>query len=477
MQPPTCFILMLLLLRAVDGYFDCRRQGMSCVAGGCNLVDGNCACPIGINGTDCGLNISEINATACDPSCEHGGTCLAQTTGNQCYCPEVYTGKTCEKRRAMVECTGANMTITVYPYTGFHGLVYVHEQQQDATCDFDTLQDSDGANFFEKTFDLETGCGAIVKNNTPKADDRTFEREIIIQYNPNMQTALDQFLNISCVHKAKELTTLSSNVENLLIENRGNLSRDNTSSEYTPVALEIQNIDGTPVHGAVYVGRPLRLYFFLTDLAVYDNLRVEDCVAKNGLAGSEMKNETLVKDSCRQPRANQILRGEMEQDAKKGVIIKFDVFKFVDTNIIEFECKVRVCKSTDTRCDPKTCNGELNGLGRRKRETPSGKKDHVVVKDSLYVTDVMRSSSTQSVSPPRAHECLQISEILSVIIILSSAVIILMCATCCLTLVLVRRKTHQKTKSSASTSQMDVSSTSTSGSSGHMRLPRIRVWY
>ena len=42
---------------------------------------------------------ASVNDTACTPSCENGGTCLAEPTGTRCYCPEIYTGKNCEKRR------------------------------------------------------------------------------------------------------------------------------------------------------------------------------------------------------------------------------------------------------------------------------------------------------------------------------------------------------------------------------------------
>ena len=60
------------------------------------------------------------------------------------------------------------MTITVSPYPGFRGVVHVQGQLRDTACTFDKLQDGDGVDYFEKTFDLDVGCGAVVRNDTPQ---------------------------------------------------------------------------------------------------------------------------------------------------------------------------------------------------------------------------------------------------------------------------------------------------------------------
>ncbi|XP_048238534.1 EGF-like domain-containing protein 2 [Haliotis rufescens] len=455
---------VLALILVSDAYFDCRRRGMSCNTGTCNINTGNCNCLDNTSGKDCGQG---PETTGCVGDCQNDGTCTDISGSPSCYCNETFTGPLCELRRSQVECSGENMTITIRPYTGFVGAVYIRNQANTADCEFEQKTDAQST-YYEQVFNLREGCSAIVKNDTPGEDDVTFQREVIVQYNPNLETRLDQIITVSCEHIAANTSDLESTMPSVDVDQRTNLTRDETKSVYEPVEFEIQERSGGKVSPPIFIGRELRLFFSLKDTAVFKTLNVESCMAVNGRSGSDRKTQNLVQNSCPTIESIDVLRGPLARNTdQSAVVINFDAFKFVDSNDLEFECKVRTCKEGDTRCEAETCFGTDTGFGRRKRDTDVGRmqEEETVVRSRITVIDP-HSSQIMTGSVSDSKECIQRTDIILTIAMLAAAVFILFIVTFCLALKALRSRREKSVDS-------DTDSTTSSGGT-RLRIPRVR---
>ncbi|XP_046574911.1 EGF-like domain-containing protein 2 [Haliotis rubra] len=455
---------VLALVLVSDAYFDCRRRGMSCNGGACDPITGSCICINNSTAKDCGLG---PETTGCVGECQNDGTCTDILGPPSCYCNETFTGPLCELRRSQVECSGENMTITIRPYTGFVGRVYIRDQANNDQCAFEEKTD-EATPYYQQIYNLREDCSAIVKNDTPGVGDVTFQREVIVQYNPNLETRIDQIITISCEHIAANTSDLDSTMPSVDVDQRTNLTRDDTKSVYEPVEFEIQERTGGKVTPPVFIGRELRLFFSLKDTAVFKTLNVESCMAVNGLTGSNRKTQNLVQNSCPTIESFEVLRGPPARNSDQtAVVINFDAFKFVDSHELEFECKIRTCKEGDTRCEPETCFGAETGFGRKKRDTGSRMldDDETVMRRRITVIDP-HSSQIITGSPNKSKECIQRIEIIVTIAILAAAVFILFIVTLCLAL----RALRSRAKTSASS---DTDST-TSSDGTRLRIPRVR---
>ncbi|KAK7092892.1 hypothetical protein V1264_008569 [Littorina saxatilis] len=212
-QYTSLFVLLVALSGALSqtaptgNFFNCRRKGITCFDGTCDTAMGTaCNCDASFTAIldyNCVADADE--GTPCtDPSiCLNGGECrrLGGTT-DTCFCPQIYTGTTCELPRIELTCDPLAMTVTVRPHGTFAGAMYAKRRASITDCRLALTGPA-----YVKAFDYDptaaTNCGVAqsdLEDPPGTVIGTKYTLNVIVQYEntPDIVMGTDQELVATC---------------------------------------------------------------------------------------------------------------------------------------------------------------------------------------------------------------------------------------------------------------------------------------
>ncbi|KAK7089545.1 EGF-like domain-containing protein 2 [Littorina saxatilis] len=510
-QYTSLFVLLVALSGALSqtpptgNFFDCRREGITCTDGTCDAVGTTCTCDAAtftsLLAYHC-VDNAVATTTCTNPAlCLNGGECRVVGVTDTCFCPQLYTGTTCELPRIELTCDSTAMTVTVRPHGSFAGAMYAKGQASDTNC----VLAASGTDYV-KAFDYTVAPGAVTNCGVVQGDledppgtviGTKYTLNVIVQYEitPDIVMGTDQELVATCSFPESATAT------GVIFESdaTGNLDLGTGDAEGSPLVFDILGNDGTTSLTAaqtVNVGEELTVTILLQTNPTYPEFLIESCTAANGDDDTATDYDSLdfvTTGGC--PTDNQVVRGvhtsEIVATGDTGTLVKIPLYAFMfvkgstdNKNTLYFSCSVTLCDaaavaaSTCNAPDPATCTGDFPaGLGKRRRRAADG--DTRVVGQALTVRfgnatleEEFRESSgsEQTGVETDTAKCLKNPELQTVISVLGIFLLALLIALIVVTFLFCRRSRHTQGKY--------VDDGHTMGSSTqtlNMHIPRPRV--
>ncbi|KAK6181712.1 hypothetical protein SNE40_009514 [Patella caerulea] len=465
-RPINLSILLTLCVCVRSMYFDCRRGGQECMNSAPCSNTGECVCGSTAFGPQCQYSTAEytekFNLAECEFSCLNGGRCITEiaTKSDTCLCTDTFYGDFCESRRAVAVCTGNTMDIYITPFPVFDGAVYVKNNETDPECQFGLTEFGS-----VKTYNLtltttanSTGdCSLESILNTPSAGDVTYNVDIIIQ-GSLFVTAPDILVKATCVHLNSGVSSLNSDLGTITVDERVPQANDIVTTTYEPVKMDIQNALGTKISPPLYLDKPLRLFFPLSDTQKYTKLVLMKCYAIRGPDIVPQINVTIIDNGCITKEGSYIesTEGIQYTTSPPTVSFYFQAFKFHQSPVVLFECNVKVCRPEEI-CEVPTCGA------RRKRSVKhvdDSNDEEVILQQSLTVLDAsdpvdLQTSPTGKVTvvvpgepkpaaAPAQENCFQSVNVMVSLAILLLTVVAFMLATLCITVKFMKVRSQVK---------------------------------
>ncbi|XP_050405822.2 EGF-like domain-containing protein 2 [Patella vulgata] len=258
------------------------------------------------------------------------------------------------------------------------------------------------------------------------------------------------------------IATVSNDVGSVAVDQRANLTEDQTITTYEPVLFAVQDASGMAIAPPLYIGTPLRLYFPLADTRKYTSLLLLSCDALNGPDAPQPLRVRLVDDGCPTADGISVMKGGVVYDnIMPSAIVYFSIFRFSNSPVISFECNVKVCEPNDAACTPPQCNAQTGGVSRRRRSAISGGASaEIVLKETLTVLDpsdrivvpVVPSNdlpketveTVDQENQVHSEKCFQSEGIVVIIVILVVTVVLLLFVTMCLSVRFIKSKSQVK---------------------------------
>ncbi|XP_050405512.1 EGF-like domain-containing protein 2 [Patella vulgata] len=467
LRPINLSILLTLCVCVRSVYFDCKRSDQECINPYSCSNTGTCVCGSQAFGTQCQFPITEyserVNMAECEFTCLNGGRCITQTSTNTdtCLCTDTFYGDFCESRRAEAVCTGNTMDIYITPYPVFGGIVYVRYNKTDPECQFG-LTESGSLKTYNLTLTTSansTGdCSLEAMLNTPSAGDVTYNVDIIIQ-GSLFVTAPDILVKATCVHLNSGVSSLNSDLSTITVDERAPQANDIVSTTYEPVKMDIQNAFGTKITPPLFLDKPLRLFFPLSDTQKYTKLILMKCYAIRGPDITPQINVTIIDNGCitKEGRYIESREGIKYTISPPTVSFYFKAFKFHQSPVVLFECNVKVCRPEEN-CEVPTCGARKK---RSVKNVGDSNNEEVILHQSLTVLDAsdpvdLQASPTGKATvavpgAPRpaadvaaAENCFQSVEVMVSLAILLLTVVALMLATLCITVKFMKVRSQVK---------------------------------
>ncbi|KAK3764522.1 hypothetical protein RRG08_013907 [Elysia crispata] len=346
--------------------FACSRADGLCVTGTCDISTQACVCP-----TD-----GKTYNYAC-----------AEVGSAQGVCEEtnVY-GPNCNIPRVGVYCVAGKMFLNVLTHGGntkFSGSMYIKEKQGTTQCEFQSATaqtfsdredeyeltdagDMDG--YFLELENVDANCGDAVARNVPAVGDEPahtmYSRQFYIQYNPNYQASLDQFVTAEC----KEFTGATSTVVYVGIgevssaDDTSNYDEVNVQSEVGVVNLELLDTSYQPLTDPIALGTEIVLRFNLGSNNQYTAIWLSGCKANNSLdrGDGDFKEIDLIgTDGCPATSAVGVFKSFPSKPAVAAnqpqvILMSIGAFRFTgSSDKVTFMCTVNLCKAGDeANCNP-----------------------------------------------------------------------------------------------------------------------------
>nr|XP_022286542.1 EGF-like domain-containing protein 2 isoform X1 [Crassostrea virginica] len=202
MSPLYSFVL-LSLIGAGFGSFNCLNPGYDCKNRGLCDYFGRCKCAQGFQGYDCGLDSSTISSSAnCRAKCLNKGICHSNTV---CYCTDDFIGAQCEIPVLSAKCGLDTMKVQGYQPLTFRGDMYL--KQSMFGCQLrEMVSDIPGMRLFELEIPHRaiTPC-ALTKTQNNETGDTIYEVEIATAHNKGFFSMSDTVHTVKCVYESRRM--------------------------------------------------------------------------------------------------------------------------------------------------------------------------------------------------------------------------------------------------------------------------------
>nr|XP_022289302.1 EGF-like domain-containing protein 2 [Crassostrea virginica] len=370
------FLTLVVCFHCVFARWHCRNKLTGgCQNGGtCDSDSGECTCPTGFEGYNCGLQTALVcpENTA---NCRNGGRCFDT---NKCFCPADYIGEECETAIASMTCRGEGTDITVMVPDGFRGEIYSTQSGNNeddmvpAECKFtpDAVRADNYIPYkFTIPFDRTSPCiNASLNETVNENGDSVFTSVVVKTYSTMFITDYDEELTFVCVHSSNNFT-LGTRLDQVDLDKSKDLQKDKKDDAYSPVRMNVLNKDDTNLTGTVNVGDVIKLRFYLDDETVYKSLRMEDCTANDTKVegGNSFK---FLEKGCPTDAGAAIMVDPSGQTLTRithpftggevaAAVLPVFAFKFKSTGNVAFNCQVKICRDgEENNCAPRCGESE-----------------------------------------------------------------------------------------------------------------------
>ncbi|XP_025084087.1 EGF-like domain-containing protein 1 isoform X2 [Pomacea canaliculata] len=429
-----------------NGFFDCRRQGLSCGANGFCDMEGRCACKenhSAIFGQCVDEKTLEGNCTN-DSFCENGGLCRVVRNESVCFCQDAFQGERCQRKRLEVKCYLHGMEIAVRPFPGFQGIVASRFNPVDECRLKENISDPTGP-LFHTIVPFGSGdkyCGMI---STLINGSRLYQMDVVIQYTPQIVFNTDQLLTSTCVFSKTGQVELQ--VGQPYIDS-GNLTKAEDSKDITPLIFEVKDKNGSNLHktSTVTVGDELNLVVKMQNNAAFTYYRVHAASASNG-----RDTFALVENGC--PRKHQVIRefSSIAGNTTTTVTIPIFAFKFVTGDIVYFRVVVFMCEESSGACQTVMCDSQTDIANNRLRRQRRATEEEVVLTGQVRVKmpgETLEDNS-EELDAGEMEVCMQQPEVQMMAILLGTGVVALAIACVAVFTCMWRRARRQEDKLSS----------------------------
>ncbi|PVD35818.1 hypothetical protein C0Q70_02787 [Pomacea canaliculata] len=330
-----------------NGFFDCRRQGLSCGANGFCDMEGRCACKENHSAIFGQCHLKEIARTTVSARTEDCAAWSEMKVSASVKMPS--------KERDVKE-----SVIAVRPFPGFQGIVASRFNPVDECRLKENISDPTGP-LFHTIVPFGSGDKKSRTNSQPHAfclqnGSRLYQMDVVIQYTPQIVFNTDQLLTSTCVFSKTGQVELQ--VGQPYIDS-GNLTKAEDSKDITPLIFEVKDKNGSNLHktSTVTVGDELNLVVKMQNNAAFTYYRVHAASASNG-----RDTFALVENGC--PRKHQVIRefSSIAGNTTTTVTIPIFAFKFVTGDIVYFRVVVFMCEESSGACQTQPLHVNISGV-------------------------------------------------------------------------------------------------------------------
>ncbi|KAJ6218618.1 hypothetical protein RDWZM_009775 [Blomia tropicalis] len=275
---------------------------------------------------------------------------------------ESHTGATYYQRQHCLDlqlfCSHDSMSVSLNTIDPFNGRLYSKEDP--TTCE--SMGRSSTNTVLTLPFNPRSACGV-------REEDGKYTSMVVIQHHPMIQRKGDRIVHVACHFEATNRTI--SNTYSVLVEmpSVAETSIVNATAPSPNIRLRITDKEGQDITGA-RLGDELFLRIELDDDEVF-GIFARELIAKSG----NNQNESIMlidADGC--PTDPNIFPTLERIPNSKGLMGKFDAFKFADDVVVRFQVNVQFCLQ---ECLPVQCDNSrhsdsetfktANSWGRRRR--------------------------------------------------------------------------------------------------------------
>ncbi|UXI17490.1 hypothetical protein NH340_JMT03433 [Sarcoptes scabiei] len=302
-------------------------------------------------------------------------------------------------------CGHDSMTVSLNTLNPFNGRLYAKENP----IDCESMGRSETSTLLTMPFNSRSGCGV-------REEDGKYTSMVVIQHHPLIQRKGDRMVHVACHFETTNRTI--SNTYSVLVEMPpvAETSIVNATAPSPNIRLRITDKEGKDITGA-RLGDELYLRIEMDDDEVF-GIFARELIAKSG----NNKNESIMlidSDGC--PTDPNIFPSLERSPNSKGLISKFDAFKFADDVVVRFQVNVQFCLQ---ECLPVNCdnsrhvdsdllkNSQSWGRRRRRRSLPTVMDDGKFRTNNteLHREIIVESVSRQSMKNKENSERLKSSD-------------------------------------------------------------------